>query len=53
MTVQIFDSAGRQLSREQLKSMNIWTETMAHICATAIERARKAENTAPSLLVHK
>lgn len=45
MEVRILDSNGRQLSREQLKGMNIWNETMEHICATAMERVRKEEIT--------
>lgn len=38
MTLRYFDSQGRQLTYEQLRSMNISTPVMEHIMATVIQR---------------
>lgn len=37
-----FDATGKQLTREQLKTMNIVTPAMEHIFATVAERAGKS-----------
>ena len=45
MEVKILDNTGRQLSREQLQQMNLWNDTLAHVCASALERLQQADIT--------
>ncbi len=40
MTVRYFDSQGRQLSYEELRSLNISTPVMEHIIASVIQRSK-------------
>ncbi len=40
MTVRYFDSQGRQLSYEELQSLNISTPVMEHIIASVLERSK-------------
>lgn len=39
MTIRYFDCQGRQLSHEELRTMNITTPVMEHIVATVAQRA--------------
>ena len=42
MNFRYFDVTGKQLTNEQLKTMNIVTPAMEHIFATVVERVGKA-----------
>lgn len=42
MIFRYFDAAGKQLTNEQLKTMNIVTPAMEHIFATVSDRIGKA-----------
>jgi len=46
-----FDAAGKQLTREELKSMCIVTPAMEHIFATVAERIEKSWKQADTLEV--
>jgi len=52
MDIRILDRAGQPLSADQIEQLNIWNETMEHICASALERVRK-ENVAVPISVAK
>lgn len=47
MDVKILDNTGQPISYEQMKQLNIWNDTLQHVCASAIERLQQAENTRP------
>ena len=47
MEVRVLDNTGRQLSRDELRRMNIWNDTLEHICATALERLKQGRITTP------
>ena len=42
LNFRYFDAAGKQLTEEQLKTMNIVTPAMEHIFAAVAERVGKA-----------
>lgn len=41
MIFRYFDAEGRQLTAEQLNSMNVLTPAMDHVFATVLERVEK------------
>ena len=41
LTVTIIDKNGNELTREELRQLNIWNPTMAHVFAAVIKRMRK------------
>lgn len=43
MKFRYFDPAGRQLTAEQLRSMQVMTPAMDHVFATVLERLEKNE----------
>jgi len=50
LEVKILDKTGQQLTVEQVEQLNIWNATMAHICASVLERLQQA-NISASMLV--
>lgn len=43
MKFRYFDPAGRQITLEQLRSMQVMTPAMDHVVATVLERLEKNE----------
>jgi len=38
MNIRVLDQTGQQFTADQIKELNIWNETMSHICASVLER---------------
>lgn len=50
MEIKITDHTGKQLHADQLSSLEVWNETISHVCASAMERLKQEINTGPSAI---
>lgn len=50
MEIRITDHTGKQLHADQLSSLNVWNETISHVCASALERLNQERSTTPSAI---
>lgn len=53
MQIRVVDNTGRPLKICELQSMGIWTPTMSHTCASALERAKQTKITISSAIEKK